>query len=155
MSRSITILDAIVQMSFGRSAQRNVIQTGEAERFAQILIEDMELLQMDCLRWKLVARRRSQKHLISAIGENADFVPNEYARFADFDVADVFAAAGSIFDDGRKRAARHSRFAGTLALDVETSGLEVLKSFFEIELVRRGPAKEHSSIITGASSSSV
>ena len=123
MSGSITILDTIVQMSFGRSPQRNVIQTGEAERFAQILIEGMELLQMDRLRWKLVARRRSQKHLISAIGENTDFVPNEYARFADFDVADVFATAGRVLDDSRKRAARHSRFAGALALDVESGRL--------------------------------
>lgn len=149
MRRGVTIFDAIVHVRFGRRSQRHVIQTGKPERFAQILIESVQLFQMLREGGNLASGRSAEEHLIPTIGQYTDFIADDDTFVIDLHLTGdrALRACIDVFDDRTESAAGDARSARTFAVHVESSGLQILNTLIEIELVRRDTAKEHSTII--------
>src|SRR5690348_9278533 len=123
--RLVPVFHAIVKMIVGGGAQRQIVQAGQAEPFAQVFIERVELLELARQRGNFLARGSPQKHLITAVHQRGDF-PSHH----DPSLADPHLSLAEILDQSAAPVAR-CQCTPTLALHFETQLLQARKAFFK------------------------
>ena len=137
MMRFVPILYTVVEMIVGGSPERQVVQAGQAQAFAQVFVECVEFLKLLGQRGNLFSRRSPQEHLIAAAYQIRDLGPNQHPGLPDLDLTFTQILKH------RTAAITRDQCTRALPLDFKTELFQVAEALVKGPLMRLLVAKEH------------